>query len=109
MFLWADDGSAPRKGGPPNTENGGLFLIDMANEPVVPQKVLIHDWPSRVAFHPHGFDILFFEELTVIKKYTDIVDRYEPAQTLIYIINHAYGKQGERIEILEYKDGEFYY
>lgn len=35
--------------------------------------------------------------------------KIEPAKTLIYIINHAYAKYGERVEILEYKEGEFYY
>jgi hypothetical protein len=56
LFMWKDDGSAPRTGGPPNTPNGALFLIEMADDPVVPKKVKINNWPKRIPFHPHGMD-----------------------------------------------------
>jgi hypothetical protein len=92
LGLWANDGSAPRLGGPKNTPDGALFLIEMADDPVVPRKVEIKNWPRKIAFHPHGIDILRTEE-----------------KTLIYIVNHAFSKGGERIEVIEFKDNEFYY
>ena len=93
LWLYRDDGSSPEMGGPANTEDGALFLVDISDSTVEPKKVKILNFPRQLAFHPHGLALFKTEE-----------------KTTIFVINHAYERGGERIEVLTYEDdGQIYY
>jgi hypothetical protein len=73
------------------TEDGSLVIIDPQEFKIT--KKFIKNFPVEIAFHPHGLYIY---------------------KNMIYVINHAYSKGGERIEVIEIKgknsnDIEFLY
>lgn len=49
------------------------------------KQLKINNFPSDIAFHPHGMSLY---------------------KNLLYVISHAYGKGGERVEVLELKSVE---
>ena len=59
--------------------DGGLYLIDPESEKI--RKLELNGFPNTVAFHPHGM--------------------YFTKTNLLYVINHAYNKGGERVEVFE--------
>jgi len=63
--------------------NGGLFLIEPESEKI--RKLELADFPKDVAFHPHGM--------------------YFTKNQLLYVINHAYTKGGERVEVFGLNEG----
>jgi hypothetical protein len=60
-------------------DNGSIVVFDIKNEKLT--KYNVKNFPENVAFHPHGI--------------------YPYKNTFIYIINHAYNKGGERIEVVK--------
>ena len=58
-------------------KKGGLVVIDPKEQSV--KALPITNFPEDVAFHPHG--LFIFENL------------------LLYVVNHAYEKGGERVEV----------
>jgi hypothetical protein len=60
------------------TPDGAIVLIDVVTEKLT--KLEIEGWPEKLGFHPHG--IFLFEE------------------RLLFVINHAYNRGGERIDVL---------
>jgi len=80
-------------GGPNLTPDGAIFEVDLSKSPPGVNKLELTGFPADVAFHPHG--IYFLKE-----------------KNLLFVINHAYGKGGERIEVFEYhknSDSDLYY
>ena len=61
------------------TPNGGIYLINPQTENF--RKLELHGFPSELAFHPHGM--------------------YVTENQLLYVINHAYSKGGERVDVFE--------
>ena len=66
------------KSGYEKIRNGELYLIDPETENV--KSIKINNFPMEVAFHPHGIS---YKNRT------------------LYIVNHAYSKGGERIEVFK--------
>lgn len=61
--------------------NGAIYAIYPSNDTKIRFKPLsLHGFPLEIAFHPHGMALY-------------------PHQ--LYVINHAYGKGGERIEVFD--------
>lgn len=59
--------------------NGAIYAIYPSNDTKISFKPLtLHGFPSEIAFHPHGMALY---------------------PNHLYVINHAYGKGGERIEV----------
>lgn len=69
-----------------NTPDGKMVIIDTSvkHEDIKIEDIRINNFPSDVAFHPHGI--------------------YLYNNKFIYVINHAYHKGGERVEIFKIVD-----
>lgn len=67
--------------------NGHIYGIYPSRGPekVAIRKIPIQKFPQEISFHPHGLSLY---------------------KNLLYVINHAYGKGGERIEVLEIHDSQ---
>ena len=70
-------------GGPNSAPNGSIWAYDLEHSTIY--KLRIKNFPKNIDFHPHGIDI-FGDEL--------------------YVINHAYKRGGERIEVLRITNSE---
>ena len=70
-----------------NTKNGTIITYDIESEKF--QHYKIFGFPENISFHPHGI--------------------YLYKNNFLYIINHAYSKGGERIEVIKIKkkNGKF--
>jgi hypothetical protein len=66
-----------------NLPDGGIHLIDIESKRII--KLEIKDFPKNISFHPHGIYISNDE---------------------LYIINHAYSRGGERVEVFKLEDIE---
>ena len=66
-----------------NLPEGGINLVDIESKRII--KLEIKDFPKNISFHPHGIYI-YNDEL--------------------YIINHAYSRGGERVEVFKLEDIE---
>ena len=64
------------------TPNGNMWAIHPSNLPekVSFQLIFVQNFPYDVAFHPHGMSL---------------------HENTLYVINHAYGKGGERVEVFD--------
>jgi len=61
--------------------NGAIYAIYPSNETQISFKQLkLHNFPEEIAFHPHGMALYPHK---------------------LYVINHAYSKGGERIEVFD--------
>uniref|UniRef100_A0A6B2L869 SMP-30/Gluconolactonase/LRE-like region domain-containing protein n=1 Tax=Arcella intermedia TaxID=1963864 RepID=A0A6B2L869_9EUKA len=61
-------------------EDGGLFGIDPKTDAIKP--LPLTNFPKGVPFHPHGLSI-------------------DPSRSFLYVINHAFDKGGERVEVFK--------
>ena len=88
MILSSDDRFTlwEKNFGPTNTPNGGLYALYKENGENRLISLELTNFPSVDAFHPHG--IYYFED-----------------KSLLFVVNHAYGKGGERIDVFSVNVG----
>lgn len=79
VAMWATPGK-----GPNDAPKGGIAALKLpenrTGKPEV-SMVEIENWPEEVDFHPHGL--------------------YIRGASTLYVINHAYAKGGERVEVMD--------